>query len=458
MDTIQSRLTSYACGLNYDELPVDVVHAAKVRVIDTLGALIGGFFGQPLRIARDVAARVRDPNGATILGTRIKTTPDMAAFANAGAAHHIEMQDIYHHCHPSDVVTPVLSVAEHANVTGRDCILGIVLAYEVFCRVADVFKNQAFDYTNFACLGAAVGAGKVLLLPPSQLSHCISMAVVPNVSLRQEKEPRISMWKEIASGQAARAGVFAALLARAGMEGPHLPFEGKAGWCDHVAKERFSLDEMGGHDIPFRISETSIKNRPAGGSCIAPMLAAEKIAPIKDVNKINRVVAEVYYGRYYQSPAAKEPNKEGDRFWNPVTQGNANHSYPYVVATTLLNGRVTPHSYSDAQVQDPKVRALMQKIDIVVNDEFAKAHKSDPPMHRARVTVTANDGSVLVGEAGGDQDDLAAPRSDSQVSEKFRELSEEYLGVKRVTAILEQLWHLETLDNVSRIPPGLMLD
>src|SRR3954452_20543378 len=38
----------------------------------------------------------------------------------------------------------------------------------------------------------------------------------------------LSMWKAVAAGQSGRAGVFAALLAKAGMRGPHMPFEGKA--------------------------------------------------------------------------------------------------------------------------------------------------------------------------------------------------------------------------------------
>ena len=41
-DSIQQRLTDYACALNYDSLTPQAIHAAKVRVIDTLGGLVGG--------------------------------------------------------------------------------------------------------------------------------------------------------------------------------------------------------------------------------------------------------------------------------------------------------------------------------------------------------------------------------------------------------------------------------
>src|SRR5690349_13889761 len=95
-DSIQSRLVEYAVDLSYDSLPTDVVHAAKARVIDTLGALIGGFDGEPSRIARKLAARLVDSRGATVIGTRHKTSPHLAAFINGTTARHAEMNDVYH--------------------------------------------------------------------------------------------------------------------------------------------------------------------------------------------------------------------------------------------------------------------------------------------------------------------------------------------------------------------------
>ena len=127
VDAIQQYLARYACELDYRDLPQDVVHAAKARVIDELGVAIAGFPGEPLRIARTLIAKMPVPNGATVIGTRIKTTPDLAAFVNASNAHYVEMQDVYHwpgeierhqllapYGHPGDVVMPVLAMAEYA--------------------------------------------------------------------------------------------------------------------------------------------------------------------------------------------------------------------------------------------------------------------------------------------------------------------------------------------------------
>ena len=460
IDSIQQCLTDYACGLNYEGLSPEAIHACKVRVIDTLGALIGGFFGEPCRIARKLAAQMPNPNGATIIGTRMKTTPDIAAFVNATTARYPEMTDSYHgpgsfYGHASDTITPLLATAEHAHVSWREFIISVVIAYEVDLRISDVFHNEGFCNTNLACLGTAVAAGKLLGLSPNQLSHCISMAVVPNIILKQVRRNHTSMFKAVAAGQAGRAGIFAALLARAGMEGPHLPFEGKAGWCEHVARERFSLNTMGGNGTPFKILETCIKTRPAQAKTIASILAAEKMAPLENIKEVKQVTVEVY-------KHAKEREGTGEHRWNPDSREGADHSLPYVVAATLIDGTVTLRSFSDAHLWNPELRALMQKIEVVENAEFTKAFEGVPVAEHARITVVTNSGERLMsehlGEAGGDKDDLAAPKSDAQIEEKFRGLTEDSLGAKQVNSVLDRLWHLENLGNIAEIPSAFVLD
>ena len=85
------------------------------------------------------------------------------------------------------------------------------------------------------------------------------------------------------------------MLFRSGMEGPPLPFEGKAGWCDNVARERFSLATMGGGATPFKILDTRIKYRPCSGNLIAPVLAAEKVSrSLKKIDEVKQVIVEVH--------------------------------------------------------------------------------------------------------------------------------------------------------------------
>src|SRR5688572_3205953 len=148
-DTIQSQLAGFAARLVYDDLDAAAIHAAKVRVIDTLGALIGGFFGEASRNAREVAARMPQVDGASVIGTRLTTSPDMAAFVNGTTARYVEMNDVYHWPgssggHPSDVLMPIFAVAEANRTSGRDLILAVVLGYEIYLRMSDAIRTPGF--------------------------------------------------------------------------------------------------------------------------------------------------------------------------------------------------------------------------------------------------------------------------------------------------------------------------
>ncbi len=456
-DTIQERLVSYTSDLTYDALSPAAIHAAKVRVIDTLGALIGGFFGEPCRIARHLAATMPNAHGATIIGTRMKTAPDLAAFVNATTARYMEMNDGYHRPgvmagHPSDSVTPLISVAEFAKASGRDLISSVVLAYEIHLRTADAVRISAgFDYTNYICMATALAAGKLLKLSPAQLVHCVAMAVVPNNALAQARTGHLTMFKAVASGQAGRAGVFAALLAREGMEGPHLPFEGKAGWCDHVALKRYALDVMGGNGNPFKIMDTLIKPRSSGGTTIPSILAAENVQYRGHINNITQVIVETYQ-------RAKDQLGTNEHHWHPDTHESADHSIPYIVAATLMDGTITQRAFDDAHLKNPDLRALLMRIEVTANPEFTALYEQVPVKHRTRVTVLTNDGQRLIGETGGEFGDLSDVNSDAQIAEKFHRLTEDRLGAKRVTALLDRLWHLEEMESMSEIPAALVLE
>ncbi len=454
-DAIQSHLAGYAAQLRYEDLDAETIHAVKVRVIDTLGALIGGFFGEPCLAARDVAARMPQSAGATVIGTRLTAAPDVVAFVNGTTARYVEMNDVYHWPgssggHPSDVLTPVLGVAEYARASGKDFILAVALAYEIYLRMSDAVHTPGFDCANFACMGSALGAGKLLRLNSEQLAQCLSMAVVPNNALNQARTGHLTMWKAVAAGQSGRSGVFAALLAAADMKGPQAPFEGKAGWCNHVARRSFTLGTFGGRGTPFKINDTLIKPRSSCATTISSILAAEKpAAQITDIAQIDKVTVEVY-------ERAKIGMGTGEHHWNPDSRETADHSIPYVVAAALIDKRITPRSFGDARLWSAELRRLLPKIEVVANDEFTAAYERVPVEHRTRVTVKLRGGEQLVGEAGGDKGDLSQPKSDAEIEGKFRALAGGVLGAKRLDAILGMLWNLENMEDCAQIPPRLV--
>jgi 2-methylcitrate dehydratase len=455
-DSIQALLTDYACKLDYDSIPAEVIHEARVRTIDTLGSLLGGFFGESCQLTRNLAARMPDAAGATVIGTRLRASPDMAAFANATAARYVEMNDVYHWPgsrggHPSDVVMPVLAAAEYAGASGRDFLAAVVLAYEFYLRLSDTVKEGGFDCSTFAVIGTAAAAARLMRLDREQTAHAISMAATANNITRQVRTGHLSMWKAVAAGHAGRAGVFSAIMAAEGIEGPHLPFEGKHGWCSHVAGA-FTLPAMGSRTSPFKIGDTLIKQRSSCATTISSILAAEYAAPALRgrLDKVASVKVEVY-------DTAKKNMGTGEHHWNPQSRETADHSIPYVVAVTLMDGTVTPRQFNDAHIWSPEVRTLLPKIEVVENPDYSRIYHTLPVKHPTRVTVVMADGERIVGESGGDKGDLSNRKSDAEIEAKFRGMAEDCLGVKRTSAILDQLWNIEKLDSVAGIPPAFVL-
>jgi 2-methylcitrate dehydratase len=322
----------------------------------------------------------------------------------------------------------------------------VILGYEVYLRLSDAVKTPGLDCANFCCIGAALGAGKLFGLDVDGLAECLSMAVVPNNALNQARTGHLSMWKAVAAGQSGRAGVFAALLAQAGMRGPHMPFEGKNGWSDHVARRPVSLDTFGGPEVPFKIHDTLIKPRASCATTISSILAAEKAAAgVPAVDAIEKVTVEVY-------ERAKTGMGTGEHHWNPDSRETADHSIPYVVAASLIDKQLTPASFANERLWSPELRALLPKIEVVADPEFTEAYERVPVEHRTRVTVALKSGEQLSGYAGGEAGDLSQRRSDTEIEDKFRALTRDALSPEGSEAALTLLWRLDAVPDAGQIP------
>src|SRR5690606_19683340 len=117
----------------FEEIPQAAVDEAKRRIIDSLGCAMGAYDSTPARIARTIAQTASSTDGgATVLTTRHKTTPDLAAFATGVHFRYLDFNDTYlskEPAHPSDNIAAVLAVAEAQKSGGRDILTAIVLAY-----------------------------------------------------------------------------------------------------------------------------------------------------------------------------------------------------------------------------------------------------------------------------------------------------------------------------------------
>src|SRR6266850_4491612 len=290
--TLAEQLAAFSVGLKFDDLPAPVVHEVKRRVIDSMGCALGAWNAEPCVIARRVASTFSAEGDANLLGTRHQAPLDWAAFANGCQVRYLDYNDTYlskEPAHPSDNIPAAIAVAEVENASGRELITAIALAYEVQCRLCDAasLRARGWDHVTYGAFSTAAAAARLMRLDVERTRHAIGLAGVASAALRQSRVGELSHWKGCAFANAARHGVYAALLARAGITGPAPIFEGEKGFEKLVSGPlddfRLPAADSGLPKDDFMILRTSIKFWPAEYHSQSAIEAALKLrTQIKD--------------------------------------------------------------------------------------------------------------------------------------------------------------------------------
>jgi|SRR5262245_3758668 len=461
---LAARLSRYCQSLCYDDLPSPVVHEVKRRVLDSLGCALGAWNALPCRIARRVGQSVQADDGATLWGTNHKTLPELAAFANGALVRYLDFNDTYlakEPAHPSDNIAAILGVGEASRASGQRVIQAIVVAYELQCRFCDAaaLRPRGWDHVTYGPFSTALAAAKVMKLSDAQTLQAINLAGVANIALRQTRIGNLSMWKACAFSNAARNGVFAATLAQRGMTGPSPIFEGEKGFMKLVSGP-FELPlfggEMGPPDaVPFKILDTYIKQYPveyhAQTAVEAALAVREELLAVEGLDVLAGIT-DVEIGSY---DVAIEIIGHDSEKWHPHTRETADHSFPYCVAVALLDGKVALHSFDVKHLTNPAVHALMQKVRVVQEPEFVGCYPQAMP---TRITVRTSAGKDYTKRV---DYPLGHPRnrmSDHEIEDKFRRLAAGKLDRTRVKKIVECVWRLEQLKDISALMPLLKMN
>ena len=130
--TLVEQITNYATHLRYEDLPTEVIKAAKRVIIDSIGCALGGYDSAPEKIARDLADMTSSKQAATLMVSGLKTSPELATFANGVMIRFLDYNDGYTSTgesgHPSDSIAAVLTAAEINKRSGKNVITATVLA------------------------------------------------------------------------------------------------------------------------------------------------------------------------------------------------------------------------------------------------------------------------------------------------------------------------------------------
>lgn len=452
MDRTLALIADYATSLRYDDLPASAVRAAKQKLVDALGCALGAYAAEPCAIARRLCFATASPLTARVIGSLARTTPEMAAFANAVMVRYLDFNDSYRFKdagHPSDAIPAVLAVAEAVRADGRQLITAIALAYEMQVRIIEEvpLDHRGWDQPVYVVLGSAVGAGKLLGLTPDQMAHAAALAVVPNIALYQNRIGELSMWKAGAAGMAARQGIFAALLAREGLTGPGEAIEGKHGLMSQVTGP-FGLEPLGRQGQQFGVERPNLKTYPVRDSCQLIVRTAlelrEKVRP----EEIAALEVQIYASMYRTAVESPE-------LWAPKTRETADHSAPFSLAAALLDGDVTPETFSRARFRDPDVLALIGRMRIAENPEFTK---QTPGKRNCRIEARTHRGETAVVHKIFTAEELQRPWTGDQVEAKFRRLVDGVLSPARTQASLDILWRLEDLGDAAALLDQLRVE
>ena len=132
MDAMVRRMVDLAAGLELEHLPEAAVHAAKARLIDSMGVAIAALDAPPVRAARRLAQPTTGRYRSRLVGTGTATTPDMAAFVHGIMVRYLDFNDAYRTLdasHPSDNLPGVLAMTEALGGGGRDFILALAITW-----------------------------------------------------------------------------------------------------------------------------------------------------------------------------------------------------------------------------------------------------------------------------------------------------------------------------------------
>lgn len=460
---LADRLARYCQALCYDDVPAAVVHEVKRRVLDSLGCALGAWTASPCRIARRLAQVVKAPQGATLWGTGHRTLPDLAAFANGSLVRYLDFNDTYlarEPAHPSDNIAAILAVGEASRASGRRVIQAIALAYEVQCRLCDAaaLRPRGWDHVTYGSFSSALAAAKVMKLSDEQTLQAVNLAGVSNIALRQTRVGDLSMWKACAFSNAARNGVFAAMLAQRGMTGPSPIFEGEKGFMKIVSGP-FELPPLGGREerrdrVPFKIPDTYIKHYPVeyhAQTAVEAALALREELVKTEGSGAPAGITTIDIGSYDVAIEiiGRDPEK-----WRPRTRETADHSFPYCVAVALLDGKVTLRSFEAKRLADPLLNDLIQKVRVVSQPEFVGRYPQAMPTH---ITVRTKSGNVYVRQVDYPLGHPKNRMSDQEVEDKFRRLAWGRLDRARIDRLIQFVWTLDRVKNIGALMPLLRM-
>jgi len=443
--TLVRKIAEYTVNFDYSDIDMETREMTKKRLFDTLSCISAAYSEPAITKLLEYAA-TKSRGNATVIGTSKKISESEAALLNGTLIRYLDWNDTYlgkEAAHPSDNFGPILTVADAIDADGEDIILAAVLAYEIQVRLADAapLRTNGFDHVNYGLTSATAGVGKLKGLSEDELVEAVNIALNNHLSLRQTRVGELSDWKGIAFANVARNAIIATELAEVGITGPQRVFEGKRGIFNYITGEfPLSVETFGGRQGDYQINKCYMKRYPV---CYHVLAALDCVYEIREEHgvtpeSIDRIDHWTYNTAY--SIIVDDDDK-----WDPQTRGTADHSLPYCIARAFTDGLLGVEHFSQSKIQDPELRPLIQKIDIMEKDEFTEKY---PQKFTNKMRVETGDG-VYERQVEYPVGHYKKPFDKDGLIEKFIQSAGQRLSSDRISEIWEWTSRLEQQDSIA---------
>lgn len=434
-------LVEYCHTLGCRSLPDAVDEYARLLLLDYLGvAAAGAAMEESSRIARQVARAMGGAPEASAFGLDGKIPAALAAFVNGITEHGIEMDDTHSAAssHPGVVMWSVaLAVAEREGMTGAELLPAAAAGYEMACRAGYAAAPPSMYARGFhptsasGAFGAAVTAACLLRLSVEQMLNAVGI-VGSFASGNMEYLAQGTLTKRVQPGQAAQAGILAALLAQQGYTGPATILEGEFGflhaYSDAAVAERLTAN-LG---TTWEIAMTGIK---AFGCCRymqSPMEAA--LRAVRGQSWSPEHVTGIRVGLV--SPGWGLVADPIEDKYAPQTRVDAQFSLPFGIATALVNGRATVNEFRESQLSSPTILKLARRVTIHHDQALDRAY---PALWPSWCEIELTDRRILRGEVNTTKGEPENPMTPPEVREKFKALASIYWSPEQAAAVLRMV-------------------
>lgn len=455
---VAHQYARYALGVQFSDLPAEVIHQAKRCLLDALGCALGGRSAPAVAILEDTVSTLGGSAQATIFGSGARTTTLHAALVNSAMVRFLDYNDLGGGGHNSDALASILAVAEQRGSSGVELLTALVVSYELGARfglaatsaptgtkVTSSLEDKGWTKDIRAGLNQPPALGRLMHLSEDQIANAIGICLshtIPLGILDAHREENV-MAKNIRFGWAAHDAILACLLAEGGFTGPLRIVESDVGIRQVVAQGELDLERLtdfGG----WRVLDVRFKALAANASTHGHVMAtlaivAEHDLKPEDVQSV-RILAPVREVRHTTTAAKKYPRNAE----------SADHSAFYANAIAIKERSFGPDAIVPEKFTDPVVLDLIERISVEV----------DPTLtyYQGISEITTRDGRVLrhrVEVPHGLGDD---PLSDAELETKFREMGERVMPAGQLDRLIETIWQAEALDGVQPLVDLMVFD